>query len=85
MFSIRIDGQSPVHVFATVFANGAFCGKLMMRTDEFSEFQSRLLGIPWHKPTHHYDWDDDVSGLIPDSLKDEAARAPWNRRVGDDI
>jgi hypothetical protein len=44
MFTIRIDSSNPAHTHFTVFANGANCGTLTMRPDEFDAFQELVAG-----------------------------------------
>ncbi len=39
---IRVDAHGADHVHFTVFANGANCGELTMRTEEFDRFVAAL-------------------------------------------
>ena len=39
---IRVDTITPAHITFTVFCNGAHCGKLTMRTEEYALFTYRM-------------------------------------------
>ena len=39
---LRIDKQNPEHTHFTVFCNGANCGTLCMRNDEFKSFTTGI-------------------------------------------
>jgi hypothetical protein len=41
---LRIDESNPTHTRFTVFANGANCGTLVLRTDEFFHFH-QIVGM----------------------------------------
>jgi len=41
-FHIRIDARNERHVHFSVFANGAYCGRLTMTVEEFSVFRVML-------------------------------------------
>lgn len=42
-FHLRVDDANPAHVRCTLFANGANCGQLTMRPNEYSAFGRALL------------------------------------------
>ena len=48
-FHIRIDSKNTRHVHFTMFANGAYCGRLTMTVEEFEAFKTMLRIGAWHK------------------------------------
>lgn len=39
---IRVDNTTPAHITFAVFSDGAFCGRLIMRIEEYALFTFRL-------------------------------------------
>ena len=48
-FHIRIDARNERHVHFSVFANGAYCGRLTMTVQEFDVFKATLRIGAWYK------------------------------------
>ena len=73
-FHLRVDDSNPAHIRFSVFANGARCGQLVMRPDEYSTFGRGLL-LGCHDIRPHTSVQVDTYTLPAPALTDGAVMA----------